>query len=84
MTVTLDIKPELEARLIAQAHASGVSVEAYVRSVLEKILLPAAEDTATADGRAAAFASWAAAHRLTPPLSDYAVSREGIYEDPDR
>ena len=84
MTVTLDINPELEARLIIQARASGVSVEAYVRSVLENVLLPATEDAATADGRAAAFESWAAAHRFTPPLSDFAVSREGMYEDSDR
>lgn len=30
--------------------------------------------------RAAAFEAWSASHRSTPPLSDYAVSREGIYE----
>lgn len=30
--------------------------------------------------RADAFEKWSAGHSLTPPLSDYAVSRESIYE----
>jgi len=65
MTVTLNFKPELEAWLFAQAKANGVTVEAYVRSVVESALLPAMR------------------HRSTPPLSDYAVSRESFYEDRD-
>jgi len=35
----------------------------------------------TSEERAAAFEAWAASHRVTPPLSDDAVSRESIYED---
>jgi hypothetical protein len=34
----------------------------------------------SAEERAAAFEIWSASHRSTEPLSDYAVSREGIYE----
>jgi hypothetical protein len=34
--------------------------------------------------RAAAFEAWSAGHRFSPPLSDYAVSREAIYEGRDR
>ena len=33
--------------------------------------------------RAAAFETWSAGHRPTPPLSDYAVSRESMYEGHD-
>jgi hypothetical protein len=28
--------------------------------------------------------AWSAGHRATPPLSDYAVSREAMYEGSDR
>jgi hypothetical protein len=30
MTVTLDVTPELEQRIVAQAMAQGLSVEAYL------------------------------------------------------
>ena len=33
--------------------------------------------------RAAAFEAWSAGHRPTPDLSDYAVSRDSIYEGRD-
>jgi hypothetical protein len=39
MTIKLQLKPELEARLIAQAAAKGVSVETYLESVIEDRLI---------------------------------------------
>jgi hypothetical protein len=83
MTVTLNLKPELEAGLIAQAQASGMTVEEYVLSVVEGAVLPATQKTLSAEERAAAFEAWSASHRNTAPLSDYAVSRDGIYERRD-
>jgi hypothetical protein len=47
--------------------------------MLEDVVQPKAEPL-TFEERAAAFEAWSADHRPTPPLSDYAVSREGIYE----
>jgi hypothetical protein len=79
MTVTLHLKAELEAGLLAQAQARGTSVEEYLVSMLEGVVQPTAEPL-TFEERAAAFEAWSADHRPTPPLSDYAVSREGIYE----
>jgi hypothetical protein len=38
----------------------------------------------SSEERAAAFEAWSADHRAGPPLSDYAVSRDGIYEGRDR
>jgi hypothetical protein len=35
VTVKLDLKPEVEAALLAQAHARGLSLEAYLNQVLE-------------------------------------------------
>ena len=80
MTVTLKFKPEVEAGLLAQAQASGMSVEQYVVSVVEGIVLPAAKNRLSPGERAAAFEAWSTGHRFTPPLADYAVSREAMYE----
>ncbi|MGB7555270.1 MAG: hypothetical protein WBM04_12920 [Candidatus Korobacteraceae bacterium] len=79
MTVTLKLKPEIEAGLLAQAEASGMTVEAYLVSVVEGAVLPVPPKPLSAEERAAAFEVWSANHRPTPPLSDYAVSREGMY-----
>ncbi len=35
MTVKLDLKPEVEAGLMAQAHARGLSLEAWLDRVLQ-------------------------------------------------
>lgn len=80
MTVTLNLKPELEAGLLAQARASGMTVEEYLLSVVEGAVLPTMQKTLSAEQRAAAFEAWSAGHRPTPLLSDFAVSRESIYE----
>jgi len=83
MTVTLKIKPEIEAGLLTQAKARGMSLEDYVLSVVEGAVFVKAHETLSAEERAAAFEAWSAGHRPTPPLSDYAVSRESMYEGPD-
>jgi len=83
MTVTLNLKPEVEAGLSAQAEASGMTVEEYVLSMVEGAVLPAPPKALSAEERAAAFEAWSASHRPTAPLSDYAVSREAMYEGRD-
>ncbi len=80
-TVTLNFKPEIEAGLLAQAQASGI-VEEYLLPIVEGAMLPA-KSTLSPEQRAAAFEAWSANHRATPPLSDYAVSREAMYEGRD-
>jgi hypothetical protein len=83
MTVILNLKPEVEAGLSAQAQASGMTVEEYLLSVVEGAVFPTMQKTLPAEERAAAFEAWSAGHRPTPPLSDYAVSRDSIYEGRD-
>lgn len=80
MTVTLHLPPEIEAGLVAQAHASGMTVEEYLLSLVGSTVLTSSQKGLSAEERAAAFEAWSAGHRHTVPLSDYAVSREGIYE----
>jgi hypothetical protein len=48
MTVTLNLKPEVEAGLLAQAKASGMSLEEYLLSVVEEAATPAKEAAAPA------------------------------------
>jgi len=40
VTVTLELKPEIEAGLVAQAHARGLSLEAYLEQVLQSAVAP--------------------------------------------
>ncbi|MGB2623593.1 MAG: hypothetical protein WA857_12545 [Candidatus Acidiferrum sp.] len=85
MTVTLKIKPEFEAGLLAQAEARGMTLEEYLQSVVEGALVPSDPRGATAEERAAAFEEWAKSHLpFAPPLSDDAVSRESIYRHSER
>jgi hypothetical protein len=83
MTVTLNLNPELEAGLFAQAQASGMTVEEYLLSVIESAVLPVGQHTLSAEERAKEFEEWSAGHRPTTPLSDYAVSRDAMYEGRD-
>ena len=81
MTVTL--KPDLEQELAVRAKAQGLTTEEFVNRVLEKIV--AQEKSAaelTGEERARILDEWIANHAVGgPPLSDYAVSRESIYEE---
>lgn len=83
MTVMLKLKPEVEAGLLRQAQDRGMTLEEYLLSLVEGTVLSKAQEDLSADERAAAFEAWSAGHRPTPLLSDYAVSREGIYEGRD-
>ncbi len=83
MTITLKLKPEVEAGLLKQARASGMTLEDYLLSMVEGAVLRKPQENPSAEERAAAFEAWSAGHRPTPLLSDYAVSREAMYEGPD-
>ncbi|WP_066424763.1 hypothetical protein [Anabaena sp. 4-3] len=39
MNIQIQLKPEIEARLIAQAATQGLSVEAYLESLIENSLI---------------------------------------------
>ena len=78
MTITIDLKPEVEASLAARAQAQGVSVAEYVRTLLEQ-LTPAGA-TMSAAQRINKLHEWADKFpQRAAPLSDEAISRESIY-----
>ena len=49
MTVTLNFKPDIEAGLLAQAQASGMTVEEYLLSMVEGVVLPATQKARVVD-----------------------------------
>jgi hypothetical protein len=83
MTVTLKLRPEVEAGLLTQARASGMTLEDYLLAMVEGAVLLKAQESSSAEERAAAFEAWSAGHRPTPLLSDFAVSRDAMYEGRD-
>ena len=77
MTVTIDLKPEMEASLSALAAAQGVDLAKLVEQLLENQL----PSTAMPMSLAERIAAWRTLPNLPtrPPLSDEAISRENIY-----
>ncbi len=85
MTVTLELRPEVEEHIKAEAKARGLSVETYILSVLEKEATNGEANfalTATPEEWKKAFLDWVHTERPGhPPLSDEAISRESIYRE---
>jgi hypothetical protein len=85
MTLTLELSPEREAALRAQAQARAMSVEQWLLELIDQL----APSTSIAHLQktnpkewARQFHDWAESHdRTTPLLSDEAISRESIYPD---
>jgi hypothetical protein len=85
MTLRLELSPEREAALEAQAHARGLTVEEWLLEIAEA-LAPASSIAGLQRRNPTEwmrqFREWAEGHdRTTPLLSDEAVSRESIYPD---
>jgi hypothetical protein len=85
MTLTLELSPEREAALKAQAQARGMSIEEWLLD-LTKQTRPAAarslQDELTPKEWVRQFNAWVEGHdRTAPPLSDEAIGRESIYPD---
>ncbi len=84
MTVTIDLKPEIETRLIAQAKARGLSVEDYLQQELERQISRAETTASTPEERVRDWQEFLKQHSIGgPPLPDYAISRESIYSRED-
>ena len=79
MTVTVDLNPDLEQRIAAHAAARGLSLEAYVLSVIEAAAVPAVEEHATLAEFEAAMDELADGLDNVPVLAPEALTRESIY-----
>lgn len=85
MTIKLDLNPETEAQLIAQATARGMTVEELLKATIDSLLAasdPSPLSVLSPQERAEKFVAWARSHTIkTPTLSDEAISRESIYQE---
>jgi hypothetical protein len=87
MTVILDLSPEKEAVLKAQAQAYGLTVEQWLLQLAEQQAQPDPASIAHLQKTnpkewARQFHLWAESHDPnTPVLSDEAMSRDSIYPD---
>jgi hypothetical protein len=88
MTIVLDLPQETVERLRAEAAAKGVDEGELLRSLLEQRysalaapFVPLTDEEFEAVLDELADVTDAAAPKDRQPLSDYAVSRAGIYED---
>ena len=79
MTIKIELPPEIEASLSAQAAAQGVSLQEYLRRMLEE-QVPSTRKPITLAERAALWRQSTAGLPGTTPLSDAAVSRENLYD----
>jgi hypothetical protein len=84
--MTLHLRPEIAARLEAVASAQGLSVEDYLKLLIERELtLNSPEVTSkrrlSAEEWAHQFEEWADSFPEAPPIPDEALSRENLYPD---
>ena len=66
MTITLPLQPQEEARLIAVAHAKGLSADALIRQALDKILAEEIDADRAGESCARSGADLVAAMRASP------------------
>jgi len=80
MTITLELKPELEQRVVTQAAAQGLSLEAYLLSVIEAAGVRTVAKRPTLEEFEAAMDELAEGTDDIPVLDPEALTRESIYE----
>ena len=91
MRLTIELSPDVEAGLLAQAQARGLDIPHYVENVLRREAMAQTEASATSrpayelppEEWVRALRAWSQSHADADfsILSDEAMSRETIYED---
>ena len=81
MTVKLNLPPEVEASLVAQAQFRGLFLEDYLSQIMHEQSRIANAPTLSAEEWIEEFQSWIDSIPDTPILSDHALSRETMYPD---
>ncbi len=83
MTVRLELRPEVEENLAAQARARGVPLDAYLQGVIEDLARAETARPASPQDIEATLDRLAEMGRDLPHLPSSAFSRESIYRDHD-
>lgn len=79
--MSLNVNPDIEARLIALAQSSGLSVEDFLLHVVEEKTGHPPALRLNPEQWAEQFGAWADSFPEVPPLPDEALSRENLYPD---
>lgn len=81
MALILQLSPDLEETLAREAHDRGLSVNEYVRTLLEQRLVREPERKMTPEEFEALLDSLTEFSDRIPDLPPEAFTREGIYRD---
>jgi hypothetical protein len=81
MNVTIELSPQTEASLSALAAARGLTVQIYLKHLLEEQIEMHRTMPMSPAERGAAWRESAKKFPHTPPLSDEAISRENLYAE---
>ncbi len=83
MSVTIELKPEIEKRLAERARQKNLKIETYLEVFIKDNLKDEPEktsETKSSEEWIAKLKKWSESHdRTTPFLSDEATRRENIY-----
>jgi hypothetical protein len=77
VTVTLNLKPELEAGLLAQAQATGLTLEDYLEQLVERELSAEAIEAGRPEGSGMVWENGLFVYRTGMPLPAHVVD-DGI------
>ena len=82
--VLIDLKPEIEKQLIAQANGKGMPLNEYVQNILERHVMPVRSGltVTTPEERVSVFREWLQhfPQYRSEPLPNAALSREFYYQ----
>ena len=81
MTVRLELKPDIEANLVARARAMGIPLDSYLQGVIEDLARGKDTPVANLQQFRATLDLLAEMGRSLPQLPSAAVTRESIYQD---
>jgi hypothetical protein len=81
MTVRLELKPEIEASLSAQAKAKGISLDAYLQTAIENLAQASPDPAPDIEELRAALDRLAEMGKNLPHVPSSAFARESIYQD---
>jgi hypothetical protein len=86
MTVTIELPPEIEADMLAQAEAEGMPVGEYLQSLLSgQVSARSDKSKLSPEEWIRRFEAWVASHSgTTVVLPDAAMEREAINDDHGR
>lgn len=79
--MSLNLNPDIEARLIALAQSSGLSVEDFLRHVVEEKSEHSKALRLSPEQWTEQFEDWADSFPEAAPIPDEALSRESLYPD---